>query len=73
MGCGRETVTDDCTSSTVYMGETVTCDDGMGVCISRGTDAVCYPRCSVVGDVCTDGTWNTIVVSDGPPVCYCET
>jgi hypothetical protein len=70
VGCAND---DTCTEATRYMGPTITCDDGEGVCIAKGPEVECYPRCATEGDVCTDGRhWTTITVSDGPPVCFCE-
>lgn len=65
----------DCTAgATVYMGNTITCADGTGLCVKLGRNEPieCLPLCAD-GPACADSwQWASIAVSDGPPVCYCE-
>lgn len=71
--CASDDAGPECTAATTYQGETITCDDGAGLCVADGSAFACLPRCADDGPTCADGErYATIAVSDGAPACYCD-
>jgi len=64
-----------CDHAMQYGGPTVYCDSlpKEAVCIAYGPELRCRTLCRDQGPACDKGEfWMTMVVNDGPPVCYCE-